>query len=488
MRVGQAFQAWGKRRSARVVPMLAPCLLLLSMPLSADIPVDTENLQLRFSDYGDLVSARACLPACGVPGAHEQEFSSYRGFVSLNRDSGVVFELERRNGDGSVQLQFTNLFTGEVRRWRIPHQGFLVGMEVSKPQDFSLASGGPILPREVAGFGGWLESLRYVVLEDGRVVQSGLATEFSSRDLDSGWVGYRNRYWAAMVRPEGHAVRVALRTGREQAEAQVDISPGDTGNQRYVIYVGPVEPESLAGAHPELGVLMYSGLWRWLAWISAAFAWMLSAIHSLLPNWGAAIILLSALVQLLMRPLNRWAERLQERVRDTEASLAPALREIRSSLKGSEQAERILRLYRDEGVHPLYSLKGLAGVLVIIPVFIGAFNMLAENIWLVGQPFVWVSDLSQTDAFARLPFEAPFLGRELNLLPFLMVALSIPASLLREGVGTDPGLKTRHRRNLVLMSLAFFLLFYTFPAGMVLYWVTNNAGSLLVSLRHRFAR
>ena len=104
--------------------------------------------------------------------------------------------------------------------------------------------------------------------------------------------------------------------------------------------------------------------------------------------------------------------------------------------------------------------------------------MLAENIWLAGESFLWIPDLSLPDAWFELPFSMPFLGNALNLLPFVMVGLSIPASLLRTDAGVDAGLKKKHRRNLAAMSVLFFLLFYTFPAGMLLYWITNNAVSL----------
>ena len=73
-------------------------LALSSLALSAraDFSVDTENLQLRFSPYGDLLSVRACLPACGDSGSRSQYYDSYRGLFTLNRDSDMVFELERR--------------------------------------------------------------------------------------------------------------------------------------------------------------------------------------------------------------------------------------------------------------------------------------------------------------------------------------------------------------------------------------------------------
>jgi YidC/Oxa1 family membrane protein insertase len=348
----------------------------------------------------------------------------------------------------------------------------------------AMTTGHTMFPPEVAGFGAWLESLRYAVIEDGDVRQSGLRDESELLELDSLWLGYRNRYWAAMIRPE-LPVSAGFRFGPEQAEAQVDLSPVTSQPIRYMIYAGPVEPSALESAHMELRHLMYSGLWTWLGWICHAMSWLLTAIHTVVPSWGMAIILMSLVIQLLMKPLNRMAERQQDDVRATEARLAPRLAEIKSKHKGAEQAERILELYKLEKVHPLYSLKGMAGVLVIIPVFIGAFNMLSENIWLAGESFAWIRDLSLPDALAGLPFAIPFLGSDLNLLPFIMIGLSIPASMLRNRGETDATLHARHTRNLVLMSLVFFLLFYTFPAGMVLYWVVNNVVSLGTALVHR---
>jgi len=450
----------------------------------AEISVDTESLKLRFSEYGDLISVRACLPVCSDPGARIQDFDSYRGFVSINRDSGVVFKLDRIEGDTSVQLVFSNSFTNEIRRWHIPHSGWLLGLDLSRSQNMAIASGESFQPPDVPGFGAWLESLRYVVFEEGGIRQYGLDEDLEPWQQEQAWLGYRNRYWAALIRPE-QAITAELRTAENQLEAQLDLSPQDPGPMRYLVYAGPVEPAALQSAHPELEHLIYSSLWFWLRWICQALFMLLAAIQALVPSWALAIIIMSLLVQLIMRPLNRMAERLQDDVRNTESRISPRLIKIKKEYKGAEQAERILALYKEENIHPLYSMKSLAGVLVIIPVFIGAFNMLAENIWLSGESFLWISDLSLPDAIAGLPFALPFLGDQLNLLPFIMIALSIPASILRNSSEPNPLLRARNIRNLCLMSLVFFLLFYTFPAGMVLYWVINNAVSMLVSFTQR---
>ena len=467
-----------------ITALLLATFLAFGIPAHAEIPVDTETLSLKFSDFGDLLSVRACLSACGAEDARSQMFDSYRGFISLNRDSGTVFELERLDSDKSIDLIFTNLVSNEVRRWRIPHSGWLLGLETSRPQGLAMVSGEAFMPPDAAGFGAWLESVRYVVFEGDGLRQSGLEEEVEDWQLSSEWTGYRNRHWAAMIWPD-KPMLASLRTGGQQEEAQLELSPQEGKSSRYMIYAGPVEPSALESGHQDLGRLMYSGLWSWLAWICQALFWLLASIHSLVPSWVMAIILMSLLVQLVMKPLNGMAERLQDDVRATEARILPRLNEIKREFKGAVQAEKILALYKEEKVHPLYSLKSLAGVLLIIPVFIGAFNMLSENIWLSGESFLWIKDLSLPDAAAGLPFDIPFFGRSLNLLPFVMVALSIPAAMLRNTQDADPQVQARHTRNLCLMSLVFFLLFYTFPAGMVLYWVVNNAVSLVSVLARR---
>jgi len=196
-------------------------------------------------------------------------------------------------------------------------------------------------------------------------------------------------------------------------------------------------------------------------------------------------MVLSVRVGVLMKPLSKIADRLQDQVHEIDARLAPTLAAIKKNHKGAEQSEKILAMYKEENVHPLYSLKSLVGVLVVIPVFIGAFDMLAENIHLSGESFLWIADLSHPDAFLQLPFDLPFFGGYLNLLPFIMTGFSFVASKLHGHPAMDAVQQRKHSRNLVMMSLGFLILFYTFPAGMVLYWTTNNLISVIKTLWKR---
>jgi YidC/Oxa1 family membrane protein insertase len=126
----------------------------------------------------------------------------------------------------------------------------------------------------------------------------------------------------------------------------------------------------------------------------------------------------------------------------------------------------------------------MAGIAIVIPIFIGAFDMLAENIWLEGERFAWIADLARPDSVAALPFNLPFLGDRLNLLPFLMTGLSVYASWLHQVTAAgSTGAASLHLKRLFLLAAVFLLLFYTFPAGMVLYWTTNNAVAVIKNLR-----
>jgi membrane protein insertase Oxa1/YidC/SpoIIIJ len=117
------------------------------------------------------------------------------------------------------------------------------------------------------------------------------------------------------------------------------------------------------------------------------------------------------------------------------------------------------------------------------------FDMLAEDFDLYRVPFLWIQDLSRPDALLPLPLCVTFFGCELNLLPFLMSGVSLAALLRFRSAVLTPSLVRSQRRNLAGMTLLFFLLFYTFPAGMVLYWTSTNAFQLASQeVRRRLGR
>ncbi len=308
--------------------------------------------------------------------------------------------------------------------------------------EVELAAGRGLQPAPAAGFAAMLERVSRVEVGEGGSV----------------WTGFRGRFWAMLMR---HA----------------DDPEGLTW--RYTFYSGPIEDRALTRVDPELRQLLFSGLWSWLRVLSFGLLFLLRGLTTLVGHAGVAIVALAASVKLLLLPLTLVAERLQEQVNATQARLQPGIDAIKAAHRGEERARRTLALYREHGVHPLYTWKSLVGVLIQLPVFIAVFDMLAEDVDLYRVPFLWIPDLSRPDALLQSPVCVPFFGCELNLLPFLMSGVSLATLLRFRSAVLTPPLVRRQRRNLMAMTILFFLLFYTFPAGMVLYWTSTNCVQLV---------
>jgi YidC/Oxa1 family membrane protein insertase len=461
---------------------LVVLFLVQSGSVLAEISVDTESLHLQFSKQGDLLHVEACFPTCAEDGAKSRVLSPGQGMLVLEQGNSPGLRYERLDRDNVTTLSFVDHSDQVLHRWRIPHEGWVISLESSGTDKVSLMSGVGFRPAPSSGFGYLLEQSRYLIFDDSSVETIGLDDIEQDSRMSTGWFGFRNRFWTAMVLP-ANPLSITPVTGEMLEDARIDVAgTGIDQELKLDLYLGPIEPKTLSQASSELESLMYSGLWFWLRWICQALYFLLNAIVMLVPQWGLAVMVLSVCVGVLMRPLSKIADRLQDQVHEIDARLAPTLTDIKKNYKGAVQSEKILAMYKEEKVHPLYSLKSLMGVFVVIPVFIGAFDMLAENIHLSGEAFLWIADLSHPDAFWVLPFQLPFFGGYLNLLPFVMTGFSFVASKMHSHPAMDVAQQRKHSRNLVLMSLGFLILFYTFPAGMVLYWTTNNLISVVKTL------
>ena len=444
----------------------------------ADTRIVTETLDIQFGYDGSITSATACFPSRASENASCGQFGDSE--VITHEGGGGSWKEIPNHTDSNFELRFESL-SGAALTWKIPLSGYLLEVQAEGLDRFGLSSGLTFRPRDAAGFGGWLEQTRYLGVSAGDVVQLGLDESEQTELTADDWLGYRSRFWALLA-GNGQTLTARVRTEEANMDAGLELALDPTVPSVLSIYMGPVEPKVLWAAGDGLSNILYAGIWFWLRWICFALYYLLSWINMLIPSWGLAVMAMSLVVNILMRPLSNIADRFQQQVHATEARLAPELQRIKKEFKGEQQSAKILALYKTERVHPLYSLKSMLGVAVVIPVFIGAFDMLAENIHLLNAGFLWIKDLSQPDAIFNLPFRLPFFGSELNLLPILMTGLSVAASALHNPPALNADLRKKQIRNMFLLALAFFALFYTFPAGMVLYWTTNNLISVIKSL------
>lgn len=391
-----------------------------------------------------------------------------------------VRDLRPAGGTSALILTSVEPFGGIrlVHRYRLDPRGRTLSASIQVPAGARLVlAGGPALAGEpLSGLGSLYTDNRAVIVNAaGQVNLTGDDEPAGERELPAGeWAGLRGRFWTVLLRADAPLRLAASEPQPEAPVLAISRASARSGSVELQFYGGPVTPAELGATDRGLGGMLYASLWEWLRALAGGLRAILEFWQGIVGNWGLAIMLLSLSVKVLMWPLTWIAERWQADVNRQQSVLAPELAAIKREFRGEEAHNRTLEVYRKHGISQFYTLKSLAGFLVQIPVFIAAFDMLGENFALLGASFLWVQDLSLPDRVAALPGVLPFFGGHLNLLPVLMTAFTILAARLQEDPSLAPALRAGQRWRLYGMGALFFVLLYTFPAGMVLYWTTNN--------------
>ena len=286
------------------------------------------------------------------------------------------------------------------------------------------------------------------------------------------WVGARTRFWSFIISPIKNNLLIDEIDGSESRFRLT--SEAASGLHQFKLYFGPLNTAELSELDPELRQLMYSALWDWLRQLCFLIEWIFISLLNLVGNEGIAILLLACVLKIMIFPLNRIAEKWQDDVNSTQSDLQPQIDEIKSMFSGEEANRRIMQLYQDKNISPFYSVKSLFGFLIQIPIFIAVFDVLGESIYLLEKSFFFIDDLSKPDQWLSLPIIVPFFGSSFNLLPFCMMIISLLSAFLYTDQNLTGDLLQNQKRKLYYMSILFFVLLFTFPSGMVLYWTTSN--------------
>jgi YidC/Oxa1 family membrane protein insertase len=234
------------------------------------------------------------------------------------------------------------------------------------------------------------------------------------------------------------------------------------------------KPE-LSSVAQELDQIRYVQLWKPLAWLARFLESALVFIQeTIVSSWGLSIVVLAVLIKIVLLPVGIWTASIQREVSKIQTQLAPKLAEIKASYDGEEAHNRLMAAHKDLGVSPLYTLKPMIGTFIQVPIWIAVFNALGEMPQLGGQSFLWIDNLAYPDTVGQLAFAIPLIGDKISLLPFIMTIVTIGSTVLFKNRHATASEMKRQKRNLYLMALAFFVLFYPFPAAMVLYWTLAN--------------
>lgn len=226
------------------------------------------------------------------------------------------------------------------------------------------------------------------------------------------------------------------------------LAPGAHQTLASTLYVGPQEEKKLEALAPGLELVKDYG---WLTILAKPLYWLLDQIHAVLGNWGWAIVALVVLLKLAFFWLNAKAYASMAKMK----AINPRLQELRERLKDNpaQMQQEMMRIYREEKVNPL---GGCLPIMIQIPVFIALYWVLLSSVEMRHTPWIgWIADLSAPDPYYILP-------TLMGLTTLLQTALN--------PLPPDP----MQAKMMWLMPMVFSVMFFFFPAGLVLYWVTNN--------------
>ena len=313
------------------------------------------------------------------------------------------------------------------------------------------------------------------------------------KDQNLQWIGLHSRYFLFLLRPIENFSDIKLSTNKIDNKKNISLDsslkidlifPDLKKNEKYKsslkLFTGTKTQSDLSSAGLE--EILFQSSWNWMRYIILGIMSVLYWINNFIFNWGISIILLTILVRIIIHPIAKKSLKSQKDFSKIQEIIQPQIKEIKKKFKGGEQSERILNIYEKYNTSPLAGLKPLIGLAIQIPIFIALFHLLGQTFELKEASFLWIESLAEPDKFLSIGTEIPFFGNYFNLLPFLMSItnlLSIKLNSINSGEN-----KKDIKQNIILgiMTIGFFLLFYSFPSGMVLYWTMANILHLVYSL------
>jgi YidC/Oxa1 family membrane protein insertase len=230
------------------------------------------------------------------------------------------------------------------------------------------------------------------------------------------------------------------------------IAPGAGKVMEAKFFAGPQEEKVLESLAPGLELVKDYG---WLTILAKPLYWLLDQLQGFIGNWGWSIVALVLLLKIAFYWLNAKAYASMAKMK----AINPKIMDMRERLKDKPQQmqQEMMRIYREEKVNPM---GGCFPIMIQIPVFIALYWVLLSTVEMRNAPWVmWIHDLSAPDPYF--------------ILPLLMTATTLLQTALNPAP-PDP----MQAKLMWIMPLVFSVMFFFFPSGLVLYWITNNILSI----------
>jgi YidC/Oxa1 family membrane protein insertase len=277
----------------------------------------------------------------------------------------------------------------------------------------------------------------------------------------NGWLAsIQHHFLAAIVPPameiDDLSVEAIGQSYRLKAHSPASqVAPGAELRYPVTLFVGPKLQDQLAAAAPDRDLRLTVDYGAILTPIAQPLFWVLSFIHDWVKNWGLSIVITTLLIKLVFYKLTATSGRSMAKMR----KLAPRMKALQEKHKDDRQAlsTAMLDLYKKEKVNPA---AGCLPILIQMPFFFAFYWVLVESVEMRQAPFMlWINDLSVRDPFFILP---------------LLMGAAMLFQMRLNPAPPDPV----QARIMQIMPIVFTAMFAFFPAGLVLYWLTNTVASI----------
>lgn len=389
-------------------------------------------------------------------------FSGERTLQDGANELAVRFESAERGG-----VKLVKTYTLKRGEYAVPvrHEVINTGAAPVAPQLYMQlvrgagTSGGSFLTNPTGTFTGpavYTEEQKYQKVEFSDIDKG--KAEYQKQGV-GGWVAMVQHYFtSAWVLPQGTKHENFVRKVDNNLYAVgmiVPLQPVAAGAAQAVpatLFAGPQQEKMLERVAPGLDLVKDYGMFTILA---KPLYWLLDKLHGFIGNWGWSIMALVLIIKIAFYWLQAKGYESMAKMK----AINPKVMAMRERYKDNPQQmqQEMMRIYREEKVNPL---GGCLPIMVQIPVFIALYWVLLSSVEMRNAPWIgWIRDLSSPDPYFILP-------TVMTLTTLLQTALN--------PVPPDP----MQARMMWLMPLVFSVMFFFFPAGLVLYWITNNVLSI----------
>jgi len=392
---------------------------------------------------------------------------------AIYRTTSTSYSMSESSDTLSVDLVTTVDAVEVTKRYSFNRDSYLIDISFlvdnQSSQDWQANAFGQIKrdafddPSDAGGFGrtylGFVTTITedpYIEIEFEDIDDNGSST----LETTGGWMAFSQHYFITAWIPDAESLnRVTTRKNSsnqyygEFTSSAFQVGSGETGTHSIQYYAGPKDQYVLRDISPGLDkTIDYSFLW----FIASPIYWLLSRINSVIGNYGISIILLTIVVKSAFYKLSETQYRSMAGMR----RLMPKMQQLKESYGDDKMKlqKATMDLYKKEKINPF---GGCLPMLVQMPVFIALYWVLLESVELRHAPFMlWLTDLSVRDPFFILPL---LMGATMYFQTTLSPA---PADPMQAKV-------------MKMMPVMMTVLFLWFPAGLVLYWLTNGGLGIL---------